>query len=142
LSPSRLGVERGPSPPLLSLVPLSPPPSYLATPSGTAQTSLPVSASNATHTSRSTPSLARRTRVNALPLLAVIELKPSFSGTFQSWCGPSFGQARRIFSAVVPSWFDPRNCGQSAAPAGHRAQNVSNAIARFFQLILFNFRMF
>src|SRR6185437_13760446 len=107
----------GPSPPLLSGAPLLPPPSYLATPSGIAQSSFPLFASNATQTSCWALSTVRNTCVNALPSPTVMALKPSFKGTFHNARNPLCGQVFTICSAQVPSWFGPRNCVQSAANA-------------------------
>src|SRR5437870_5433193 len=98
-----VGVERGPSPPLLSLVPLLPPLSYFATARSVAQSSLPVLASRATQTSRSAPSMVRLTSVNALPLLTVMELKPPVRGVLQRRRGPSGGQTAAICSGLVLS---------------------------------------
>src|SRR5262249_22361266 len=102
-TPSIAGVDRGPSPPLFSAVPLSPPPSYLATPRGVAQSSLPVLASNATQTSCGAPSTERATNVQASPEPTAKELNPSVSGAFQSACKPLVGQCLPICSELTPS---------------------------------------
>ena len=127
-SPSIVGVERGPSPPLFSFAPLSPPPSYLAEPSGTDQTCLPVLASSATHTSSPPPS----TNVQALPPPTEKQLNPPGVGAFQTTRGAV--HVARIFSVQMPSWFAPRYCSQSppkasVAPARTRRPKLFPRVA-------------
>src|SRR5258708_4153649 len=121
------GVERGPSPPSLPGAPESPPPSYLAKPSGAAQSSFPVSASSARQTSFFTLSTSRETSVTALVPATANVLKPEFTGAFQIWRGPESGQVVWIFSEVTPFAFGPRYCGQSAAL--HRGMLVCSSTA-------------
>jgi hypothetical protein len=97
------GVERGPSPPLLSGAPLSPPPGYLAVPVGVAQSSLPVAASSATQTSANRPSALRATTVKTFPLPTTNELSPAVVGTRHRHLGPSFGQSVRSTSGETPA---------------------------------------
>src|SRR5678815_1496735 len=93
-----VGVQRGPSPPLFSGVPESPPPSYFTTPSGAAQSSLPVFASSVINVSCAAPSISRRTSVQARPPATLNELNPPAAGTFHSTFGPLAGHGFVILS--------------------------------------------
>src|SRR4051812_48008462 len=109
-----LGVERGPSPPLLSGAPESPPPLKLAKLSGASHFSLPVAASRATSVSWLAPSISLSARVKALPPPTTKEEKPPWLGAFQTIFGELVhGLPTR--SVVAPSPFTPRYCGHSPA---------------------------
>ena len=112
------GVERGPSPPLLSGVPLSAPPWYLAIPVGVAQSSLPVAASSARQTSAGPLSVLRATTVKTLPSPATNELSPAGVGTRHKHLGAAPGQSVWIVSGETPPVSAPRYWLQSAAIPG------------------------
>src|SRR6476661_8158064 len=99
------GVDRGIGPPL-------PAPSLAVGPMSAVQTGLPVAASNRTQTSL-LPSATNR--YAPLPATAN-EPSPGPTLTFHATLGPPAGHFLRV-SVVVPSWLDPRYCGQSAAMA-------------------------
>ena len=110
--PASVGVLRGPSPPLLSFVPASPPPWYFAGPRFAVHFSFPVAASRATSTSSAPfPSMEK----HHAPL-TTNDPKPVPPGTFQSTFGAA-GHCAGSDSVVEPSPFGPRYCGQSAAVA-------------------------
>src|ERR1035441_5361318 len=90
------GVERGPSPPWLSGVPLSAPPWYLAVPVGVAHNSLPVAASRATQTSAEALSMLRVTTVKTFPSPSTNELSPAGVETRHRHTGVPSGQPTRI----------------------------------------------
>src|SRR5438093_10570806 len=114
-SPLTAGVERGPSPPSLPSAPRSPPPGYLATPVGAAQSSLPVSASSATQSASGAPLTMRGTTVKAFPPPTANELNPPGVGTLQSRRGPPAGHWRDSFATPSPRgpWYPDQS---SAAP--------------------------
>src|ERR1035441_9586521 len=122
------GGERGPSPPLLSGVPLSPPPSYFSVPVGVAQSSLPVAASSATQTSAGPPSVLRVTIVRTLPSPTTNELSPSEVGTRHTHRGPPFGHSVRMASGETPVVWPPRYWLQSAAiPVDRKSTRLNSS---------------
>src|SRR5579862_3642092 len=117
------GVDRGPSPPLFPSAPLSPPPRYLAWPVTAAQSSLPVWASKAMHTSDKVPSTSRATTVNALPSATTIELNPAGVLAVHRRLGPSEVQGSGEASVDDPLPKLPRYCAQFSAAQNEPAAN-------------------
>ena len=122
--PSTTGVERAPSPPLLSFVPESPPPSYLGTTlRGLLHISLPVFSSRQVSISPLLPSLSPVTSVYTLPPDSAKELKPRFVGDFQT--------CLRLHLALATAGTMPLPAGPRKAPqSGDSAEKVVVAMAR------------
>src|SRR5205085_12352616 len=106
------GVERGPSPPLLSGAPDSPPPLKAAKFSGAAHFSLPLAASSAISVSCEAPSISLSASVKALPPPTTNDENPPSLGDFQTIFGAA-PQGLPTRSVVTPALL--RYCGHSPA---------------------------